>query len=350
MIATLLITNQDDIMNKQKAYVGIVIGERRNFFCILDKDGNVLKRGTYPNTRKDAASLAKDLVTQYNPEVVCEHTANIWIKTYEEFERCGIPILVTNSGTDTDEMGAERLADRLILKDISAMHIRPSESRHTMNILHQRFALVADRVRVMNRQHAILEKYDYSEDENPSGAEYLNGLKLDSVDAVIMGQLVRQVTCINDAIDILDGLVDENAYRSEDALIIMSLPGFDYISSLMIAISIDGIERFAGPKQLASHLGVSPRVDRTAKGRMKGGKLRWIMMNCAMAAHSQDKHLGELYEKHSSRHPPPVARSHLANKMATYIYHMLTKRELYEFHDKDQYEAKVSKLKASRGS
>lgn len=39
-------------------------------------------------------------------------------------------------------------------------------------------------------------------------------------------------------------------------MIIVNLPGFGYLSSLFLAISIDGIERFARLKQLASYLGV----------------------------------------------------------------------------------------------
>ena len=136
-------------------------------------------------------------------------------------------------------------------------------------------------------------------------------------------------------------------------MLIMSLPGFGYLSSLFLAISIDGIERFAGPKQLVSYLGVCPRVyqsgDRTVHGHMKkdkDGKLTWIMMNGAMVAHSHDEHLGGLYDGYSQRPVLLMARSHLANKMATYIYHMLTKRELYKFYDKDMYKTKMSKLKA----
>ena len=64
-------------MKKQKVYVGIGTGKKRNFFCMMDKDGNVLRRGKYPNTRTDAAALAKDIAVRYDPEIVCESTANM---------------------------------------------------------------------------------------------------------------------------------------------------------------------------------------------------------------------------------------------------------------------------------
>ena len=358
-------------MKKQKVYVGIDIGEKRNVFCILDKDGNVIQQGKYPNTRIDAASLAKETAAKYDPETVCMSTATMWIKTYEEFERCGLPILVTNplrlkmsqSGNKTDKIDAEMLANRLRMNDMPTIHVRPAQSRRILDDLYQRFALVDSRTRAINRQHAILDKYDYPtsvENEDTGGAkyqEYLKGLELDSVDTQIMMHHVRHVTFLSDEIDILDRQIAKDAYGSEDAMIIMSLPGFDYVNSLFLAIYIDGIERFAGPKQLVSYLGVHPRVDqlgdRTVHGRMKkdrNSRLIWIMMNGAMIAHSHDEHLGELYDKYSKRHVSLVAYSHLANKMGTYIYQMLTKRELYKFHDETMYKAKMAELKYLSGN
>ena len=182
-------------MKKQKVYIGIDIGKKRDFSCIMDKDGNVLKRGKYPNTRMDAAALAKKTAVQYDLEIVCESTANMWIKTHEEFERCGLPVLVANplrlkisqSGAKTDKIDAEKLANQLRMKDIPTIHVRPLESRRTLDVLNQRFTLVGDRMRAINRQHAILDKYDHPTsmgNGNTSGAkyrEYINGLKLVTV-------------------------------------------------------------------------------------------------------------------------------------------------------------------------
>ena len=42
-----------------------------------------------------------------------------------------------------------------------------------------------------------------------------------------------------------------------------------------------------------------------------------------MTAARHDVHLKKLYERYHERHPQIVARSHVANKMAVYIYTML---------------------------
>ena len=87
--------------------------------------------------------------------------------------------------------------------------------------------------------------------------------------------------------------------------------------------------------------------DGVRHGRMKkdvDGRLTWVMMNAAMVAHQHDPHLSAFYESHLKRHPPLVARSHLANKMATYIYHMLTNEEPYRFRNEQTYQAKLARL------
>lgn len=62
-----------------------------------------------------------------------------------------------------------------------------------------------------------------------------------------------------------------------------------------------------------------------------------------------DGHLRELHERYNKRHISLVARSHLAIKMSTHIYHMISKRELYKFHE-DMCKDKMSKLNTLSGN
>ena len=352
---------------KKEAYVGIDVGKRVCAVCVMDKDGDILYEGKYPNTRAAAGELAVTILDRYDCSAVCESTGNMWIKTYETFERHGIPMVLANplrlkmsqSGTKTDKLDARKLANRLRMNDVPASHVHPPEKRRNLNLLRQRITLVRDRTRVLNRQHAICDKYDHhtsSGHGNTSGSRYqafLDGLKLDNGDTGVMAQTVRHVGYLNGEIAMLDRLITQAARDSEDAKLIMSLPGFDAFGALLVAESIDGIKRFSGPKQLVSFLGLCPRVyqsgDSTRHGRMKkdvDGNLTWVIMNAAMVAHQHDPHLSAFYESHRKRHPPIVARSHLANKMATIIYHMLTRREPYRFHNEKTYRAKLARLKA----
>ena len=333
----------------------------------MDKDGGILYEGKYPNTRAAAGELARTLPAGYDCQAVCEATGRMHLKTYEMFVEAKIPMTVANplrlklsqSGAKTDRIDAKKLANRLRMNDVPACYMHPPEKMRNLALLYQRITLVQDRARVLNRQHAILDKYDYQTSSghgNTSGSRYqafLSGLKLDPGDTRIMAQQVRQVGYLSGEITTLERLVDRAALDNKDALLIMSLPGFDAFGALLVAESIDCIGRFAGPGQLVSFLGLCPRVyqsgDGVRHGRMKkdaDGRLTWVMMNAAMVAHQHDPYLSAFYESHLKRHPPLVARSHLARKMATAIWHMLTDGEPYRFRNEQTYQAKLARLRA----
>ena len=353
-------------MERTKVYVGIDIGKRTCVACTMGADGGVLERSKYPNTRKDVNAFIDGLAA-YDCAAVCESTARMWIKTYEEFERRGMPIILANplrlkmaqSGVKTDRIDAERLANKLRLDDIPACYVLGPEARRIMDILRQRVHLVRERTRYLNRQHGILEKYDHTIKAGSSTSRekhqaYLDSLKLGPGDMVLMAQYVRAVRHINEEISLLERMISRAAYQSEYARTIMSLPGFDAFGALLVAVSIDDIGRFKKATSLVSFMGLCPRVyqsgDSNRHGRMKKNAdrtLTWVMMNAAMVAKQCDPYLGAFYERHAKRQPAMIARSHLANKMATYIWHMLSKNVPYRHVNAKSYESKLARLKAS---
>lgn len=333
----------------------------------MDHAGNVLLNTTYKNTREDAEKFVTMGLSKYKDCIaVCESTARMWIKTYETFEKHSIPIKLANtlrmrlsqSGPKTDKIDARKLANRLRMNDIPECYVHTPESRRTLDILHQRVTLVQERARALNRQHSILDKYDYTvmahngDTSSEKHQNYIGSLMVDSNDTRIMMQTIRHVLFLNKEIETLERLIEEYTYNNNAAKLIMSIPGFGAFSALYVAVSIDKIERFDSPKKLVSFMGLCPRVyqsgDSTRYGRMKKDvdhTLKWIMMNSTMVGARHDDWLNDLYGKHEKRHAKMVARSHVANKVATYIYHMLTKNETYRYCDDEKYRKKLAHLK-----
>lgn len=141
-------------MKRTRACIGIDAGKRTCVACTMGTDGGVLVRSKYLNTRNDANEFIDGLAA-YDRAAVCEFTARMWIKTYEEFERRGIPIILANplqlkmaqSGVKTNRIDAERLASKLRLDDIPACYVLEPETRRIMDILRQRILLVQERIR-----------------------------------------------------------------------------------------------------------------------------------------------------------------------------------------------------------
>ena len=350
-------------------FVGIDVGKRTCVASIINERGQLLKTTKYANTRKDVNEFLDMLLSEYGAcSAVCESTARMWIKTYEEFERRNIRIVLANprklklkqSGLKTDKVDSIKLAQRLRNNDVEASHVPGPETRRIIDLLRQRVILVQERTRYLNRQHSLLDKYDYkvaSHNGATSGGKhqaYLDGLKLDSGDMVLMAQYVSVVRCLNEQIEQLNHLINVDAYGNEYAKKIMGIPGFGAFSALLVAVGIDDIERFDSYKKLVSYMGLCPRVYQSGAsvkhGRMKkdrDGLLTRTMMQAAMVAAQYDGHLKKLYERYRERHPKLVARSHVANKMVVYIYTMLKNDEPYRHANPASYERKMATLKAS---
>ena len=356
-------------MEESETYVGIDVGKHVCVVCVMDEKGTVLENTKYDNTRQDAEKLITVTLSKYNNvSAVCESTAKMWLKTYETFEKHNIPILLANpirlklsqSGPKTDKIDATKLANRLRMNDIPTCHVRSPDARRITDRLRQRIVLVRIRTGYLNRQHSICDKYDY-EIMHGNGATsserhqtYLSDLRLSPTDTAIMAQYVRTVRHINKEIHMIDTMLAKTAYESKYARIIMTMPGFDAFSALMLASSIDDIGRFASPKQMVSFLGLCPRIYQSGNsikyGHMKkdaDGSLTWVMMQAAMVACRCDDYLSAYYTVHARNHPPIVARSHVANKMSTCIWHMLKDNKPYRHYNVDSYTAKLRRLKVA---
>lgn len=333
----------------------------------MDHAGNVMLNTKYKNTRDDAEKFATMALSKYKDcSAVCESTARMWIKTYETFEKHSIPIKLANtlrlrlsqSGPKTDKIDAKKLANRLRMNDIPECYVHTPENRRVLDILRDRVATVKERTRILNRQHSILDKYDYKimanngDTSSEKHQNYLGTLTLDSNDTRAIMFTIRHVLYLNKEIETLEKLIEEAAYKNEYAKLIMSIPGFGAFSALYVAVSIDKIERFDSPKKLVSFMGLCPRVyqsgDSTVYGHMKKDvdhTLKWVMMNSTMVGIRHDDWLNALYSKHEKRHVKLVARSHVAKKVATYIYYMLTRNEEYRYCVEEKYKKKLARLK-----
>ena len=345
-------------------YIGIDIGKRMCVTCIMHADGRILEEGKYPNTVKDAERFALYVQDKYDKcKAVCESTANLWKKTYSVFEKYNIDIVLANplrlkmsqSGNKTDKLDAKKLANRLRMDDVPTCFAYPPKYRRIRDMLKQRVDMVQDRVRVVNRQISILDMYDHTmKTTNSAGPKYqgwLGNLCLMNGDTRAMAAYCRYVEYLSKEIDTLDFLIAKEAYDSENVKLLMTIPGFNAFTGLVVDTAICDITRFKRPKQLVSFMGLCPRVyqsgDSIKHGRMKkdrDGMLTWAMMQAALTAAQHDPRLKLKYKTACARHPPMVARSHVANKMAISMWYILTNKEPYRYVNEEMYQRKLAKL------
>jgi transposase len=80
-------------------YIGVDIGKRNCVVCIMDSNGSIIKETNYNNnTLEQAKSFASSIKRKYGTEstAVCESTGNLWLKTYQAFEKHDIDVKLAN--------------------------------------------------------------------------------------------------------------------------------------------------------------------------------------------------------------------------------------------------------------
>jgi transposase len=119
---------------------------------------------------------------------------------------------------------------------------------------------------------------------------------------------------------------------------------------MLIASEIGDMTRFSTPEKLVSWAGLCPSIHQSGNslymGRMKDGnkKIRWILIQAANTAARKDERLRRFYLRIAKRHGHHIAVTHVANKMTTIIWHMLTYKRLYNDRKQNLYDAKLKRI------
>ena len=129
--------------------------------------------------------------------------------------------------------------------------------------------------------------------------------------------------------------IDKISRNNNQTNLLMSLPGIAEYSSLFIMAEIGDIRRFKTPQHLISYCGLCPGIyqsgskEHTVEKHAVNKWLKWILYECSGKAAQIDPRFMNHYYKVSKRKGLQTARRSTARKMATIIWHMLTKQEPY---------------------
>lgn len=344
-------------------YIGIDVGKRRCRACVVDDEGGVIEEFSFDNTSKGVQRVL-DRVSGQSCRAVVESTGNLWLRIYERLEDHGIPVKLANpyktsaiaeARIKTDKLSARILADLLRADLIAECYVASPEIRRVRAVIRQRASLVRMRTMVKNRVHSLLDRYGFrspwSDTFGVGGRRWLRSLEIDQVDRCILDTHLRHLECLNSEIEVLDSWIAAQAAESEDALLLMTLTGVSHFGALLLSTEIADITRFPSPKKLISWAGLCPSLhqsgDTVHSGRMKkdsNKRVRWMLVQSARSASRTDPRMRQLYQRVAARRGDAKAVIRVANKMATIIWHMLTKRQPYHQVKEELYRSKLKRM------
>ena len=341
-------------------YVGVDVGKTRCRAALMNQQGNIEKEFFFENNQKGIQYLTSLLTSE--DQVVMESTANLWLTLYEALDNKNIKVVLANpmktkaiasARVKTDKVDAKILAHLLRADLVAESYVPPAQIREIRALIRHRLSLMKMRTMIKNKVHALTDKYGYrcefSDMFGVSGLKWLRTLEMKELDCLILENHLSHIEAINLQIGKADGAIKEKACEDEDICLLMSLPGIDVRTALLLKSEIGPISRFGDYKKLVSWAGLAPRVYQSGGVLWNGGithegsgVLRWAMVEAAQTAVRCDEKFGVFYGRVKARRGGQKAVVAVANKMLKVVWVMLTRRETYSGVNRRRYEEKLN--------
>jgi len=356
-------------------------------FCkavVVDEETlNTVDEFDFKNDRNGVLFLIERLRALGCHKVVIENTNNFSTALYHTLMRYGFdvasvnPALVPKKRKKSDRIDAKWVAISYLYELVEADYIPPTEIQYLRDLTRLRTKLVDIRSTLKNKVHAVLTRADihlgdvFSDIFGKQGLAVLDSLagglvnslreldvRRDIVDRVentiensflellnraVLRVLLSLIKVFDDEIKRLDEMIaahiDEHEELKRLTEQIMSIPGVGFITAAVIVAEVGDFNRFSDAKKLVSWAGLSPRVSESA-GKQKDGKitkrgspyLRRALHEAANVVTRSKRPLVlyRFYRRVSGRRGLQKAKTALARKILTIIYHLVVQGELFE--------------------
>ena len=330
-------------MELQKQYVGIDLHRRRSVIVRRSPEGETLDTVRIDN---DAVALAAEVAKAGEaPEVVLEATYG-WYWAADVLADAGAVVhlahpLGNNWGhrrVKNDERDATDLVDLLRLGRLAEAWVAPPQLRELRELVRYRAKLVNLRSGLKAQVHAVLAKegvaVPISDLFGVAGQRLLDDCRLGQAYAVrveslrdILEVVGREVTMLERRI--AAALADDAGYQA-----IQAIAGVGPILASVFVAEIGDVSRFAGPAQLCSWAGLTPRhreSDTTVRrGHItkQGSRLvRWAAVE-AVARQKGDTPIRAAHHRIADRRGKAIGRVAAARKLLTLVFYGLRDGEI----------------------
>lgn len=329
----------------QPEYVGIDLHRRRTVIVRMSPDGEHLSTVKIDN---DPEALAAALAPGGpRPEVVVEATYG-WYWAADVLEACGARLhlahplgmkgITSHRRVKNDERDAVLLADLLRLGSLPEAWIAPPPLRELRELVRYRTKLVNMRSSLKSQAHAVMAKEGIlpalTDMFGPGGQVLLDemvlgrayGIRMESL-RDLMEVYDREVVMIES--EVRRQLKDHRGYRA-----IQAIDGVGPVFGAIFVAEIGDIGRFAGPAQLCSWAGLTPRhhesdttVHRGSITKQGSRLVRWAAIE-AVAKRRGGPKLRADFHRIASRRGNVKARVAIARKLLSLVYYGLRDGEI----------------------
>jgi transposase len=241
----------------------------------------------------------------------------------------------------TDKIDSQVLAELSFRDLVPAIWLPTPELRREREISRWRLHLVKHRSILKNRVHSTLIAFGHqvpmADLFGLAGRQLLTELEIPQP---WRGHLDASVVLIDDLqlrISEIEARLQRSGADHRYVPLLMTAPGFGWITSFTVACEIGDINRFSSPVKLTGYTGLCPRVKQSGEMDTRGPLskhgpkyLRWGLMEAAIHAANHPLYK-ERYQRTKRRlgrqRGAKVAQIDLARKLTDAIWYMLTRNQ-----------------------
>jgi transposase len=273
-------------------YIGMDLHKSTSSFCVMDKEGLILREQRIPTTVSEVTKFINSLGKKQSISVALEPVSQ-WYLYADLLEELGTDVHLANprrlkaiatSSSKTDKIDAKVIADHLRTNHLPEAYHAPKEVRGWKELVRSRSALVKLRTETKNRIHAVLFKNGL---ESPvaslftsRGIIWLKSLEMESHFKLSIEKYLSVIEYLTKEIKDMEKVVREKVSETKEMKLIKSIPGIGDILSATIMAEIGDIKRFKSPKQLQAYAGIVPWVhnsgDKQHNGRITKIGSAWL--------------------------------------------------------------------------
>ena len=196
---------------------------------------------------------------------------------------------------------------------------------------------LVNRVRHILRRHNLQWQMPTKKFPSKSGLAWLKQLALPEIDRLEMNHLLADLEQVQGRRQELEQVIAQRCGVSAEAVLLSSMPGVGYFTAVALACRVGRVERFPRAASLSNYWGLTPGCRNSGESNQRLGGItkagssmaRWLLAEVTIKVLRRDARLREWFKRLKRRRGASIARVAVMRKLATVIWHMLSKRLTY---------------------
>jgi transposase len=196
---------------------------------------------------------------------------------------------------------------------------------------------LVNQIRHMLRRHNLQWQMPTKRLPTLAAIAWLQQLALPAIDRLEMNHLLADLERLQQRLKELEGVIAQRCGVSPEAALIASMPGVSHFTATALSCRVGRVERFPRAHSLANYWGLTPGCRNSGENNQRLGSItkagsgmaRWLLAQVTHKVLRKDTRLREWFKRIKRRRGATIARVAVMRKLATIIWHMLSKRTTY---------------------